>query len=650
MRACSLLAAAIYLVVSPTSGPAVGAGDEMAYVLEAEAAGGEWQTGLVSYSDLSVAGAYVSEASPNGAQSSLSFAVAQPGYYLIGARFHSSMTGTFGRAVAVYLRQEGNAVLPNVFEASATGQGRFFNQGGWTFPVFGLWQLAQGTATLTFRALESRAMVIDYFYLVPLFEAKGSPSAILPLSAWPAAGEWVSGMEWTGGDASATTEPGASSSIEFDAPLSGKYAFYVTAWHRPTATDRITIDIESGTNSRSVQIVLGPEAEWQTKSIGSVALDEGSVTIRFASDPENPGTEEFPLAVESFLIMPEGAVLTSVPAVETRRARDGILVDGLGYDWREVPLLLSDPHGDSSLTTDISELKGLTHGGHLYVMVGLHELAEHSYAELEVDYEGDGDREYNFILAPEGGGGAMRDLHGDDALFDVVPVVAAPGAASATWEVIETTVPLTLIENRTSFYIRYLMFQPAEDPEDWFLIDGTDWVRVDPSVTWAAPLGQGWNHRCYVGPEQAVDQALADAMADVQAVYRLNASQGFDRWFAGRPEVSNIETVKPYEPLFVLASKDTAWSQTPSGAPPTSVTLAQGWNSTCYLGQTEPPGDATGSIAGQLDMLYMLRSDQTWSRYVPGRPEVTNIAQLAQYDAVLLLVSAEGGAQWVFNP
>ena len=173
-------------------------------------------------------------------------------------------------------------------------------------------------------------------------------------------------------------------------------------------------------------------------------------------------------------------------------------------------------------------------------------------------------------------------------------------------------------------------------------------LRLRPGVT--TSLAQGWNGPCYLGPEQPIEQALADIITDVQAVYRLNSGQTFDRWFAARPEVSNIATIRPYEPLFVLMAKDAAWPQTPSSTPPTSVTLAQGWNSTCYLGQTTAAGNAIGSIASQLDMLYMLGSDQTWSRHVPGRPEVSNIAQLAQYDAVLVLVNAEGGAQWVFNP
>jgi surface antigen len=159
-----------------------------------------------------------------------------------------------------------------------------------------------------------------------------------------------------------------------------------------------------------------------------------------------------------------------------------------------------------------------------------------------------------------------------------------------------------------------------------------------------------WSNKCYVGAEQPVDQALANIIADVQAVYRLGAGQTFDRWFAGRPEVSNITTIRPYESLFVLMAKDAAWPQTPSSTPPTSANLAQGWNNVCYAGTAKAPEDATSGIADELAILYTLGSDQAWGHYVPGRPEASNIPQLNQYDSVLVLVTQEGGATWTFNP
>ena len=163
-------------------------------------------------------------------------------------------------------------------------------------------------------------------------------------------------------------------------------------------------------------------------------------------------------------------------------------------------------------------------------------------------------------------------------------------------------------------------------------------------------LVSGWNNACYVGSEQPIEDALADVAENVLAVYRMRADQGFDRWFPNRPEASNITTVSPYQPLFILMGQYAFWQHEPSGTPPTSVPLASGWNSVCYTGQTKSAGDATAGVAGGFVIMYQLGSNQGWSRYVPARPEMSNIAQLSQYDTVLMLVDQEGGTSWTFDP
>ena len=170
-------------------------------------------------------------------------------------------------------------------------------------------------------------------------------------------------------------------------------------------------------------------------------------------------------------------------------------------------------------------------------------------------------------------------------------------------------------------------------------------VKVSPPSMVA-----GWNQPCYLGPEQPIEEALSGIIGDVLAVYRLSASQSFESWFPRRPGVSTITAIRPYEPLFILMAKDAAWSQTPSSTPPTSANLAQGWNSVCYTGSAKAPEDATSGIADELAILYTLGSDQAWGHYVPGRPEASDIAQIDQYAAVLVLVTEPGGTQWVFDP
>ena len=159
----------------------------------------------------------------------------------------------------------------------------------------------------------------------------------------------------------------------------------------------------------------------------------------------------------------------------------------------------------------------------------------------------------------------------------------------------------------------------------------------------------GWNNPCYVGPEQPIEDALADVADHVLAVYRMRPDHGFDRWFPNRPEASTITAVSPYQPLIILMSQYGFWPHEPSGTPPGSVSLGNGWNSVCYTGQTKSAGDATVGVVGGFVIMYQWGGDQGWNRYVPAKPEMSNLVQLSQYDTVLMLVSQEGGTSWTFD-
>jgi hypothetical protein len=163
-------------------------------------------------------------------------------------------------------------------------------------------------------------------------------------------------------------------------------------------------------------------------------------------------------------------------------------------------------------------------------------------------------------------------------------------------------------------------------------------------------LVAGWNYACYLGAALPVSEALADIMPNVLALYRLRPDQTYDRWFPGSPNLSNITAVSSYEALFILMANDAAWPQSPAATPPTGLDLAQGWNSACYSGQTKDVPSATASIAGQYEALYLLAASQGWKRFMPARPEISNLDQLQRFAAVLILVSQPEGAHWVFEP
>jgi len=178
---------------------------------------------------------------------------------------------------------------------------------------------------------------------------------------------------------------------------------------------------------------------------------------------------------------------------------------------------------------------------------------------------------------------------------------------------------------------------------------------VTPTPTPPPPPGTvnlagGWNDSCYVGAAQPVEDALAEVADRVLAVYRMTPDQGFDRWFPARPDASTMTTVNPYDPLFILMAQSAVWVHQPLGSPPTSVPLAPGWNSVCYMGASKTSEAATAEISGQIGVMYSLAPDQTWRRFIPGRPEVSTLSQLYPSISVLVLVTDLGGAQWVFDP
>jgi hypothetical protein len=106
----------------------------------------------------------------------------------------------------------------------------------------------------------------------------------------------------------------------------------------------------------------------------------------------------------------------------------------------------------------------------------------------------------------------------------------------------------------------------------------------------------------------------------------------------------------PYEPFFILMGDAASWNQGDAGAPPPSVTLGQGWNGVCYSGQTKDTEAATADIAGKFSVLYSLASDQGWKRFVPGRPEISDLSELQQFTAVLVLATPPEGTTWTFDP
>jgi hypothetical protein len=189
---------------------------------------------------------------------------------------------------------------------------------------------------------------------------------------------------------------------------------------------------------------------------------------------------------------------------------------------------------------------------------------------------------------------------------------------------------------------------PADTMPPSFTATATPTSTTEESPLISIAMAPGWNYECYVGASRPTEEALTKTTGKINAAYRIGDAGAFDRWFPNLPEVSTLTTIDPGDTLFLLASDPFLWTQATSHAEST-VTLDQGWNGVCYLGEGGPVEEATQGLGAQYAAIYSLAPDRTWQRYVPGRPEISNLSQLETYTPVLILVTGVKG-HWVHNP
>jgi hypothetical protein len=80
--------------------------------------------------------------------------------------------------------------------------------------------------------------------------------------------------------------------------------------------------------------------------------------------------------------------------------------------------------------------------------------------------------------------------------------------------------------------------------------------------------------------------------------------------------------------------------------PPGTVYLAAGWNGSCYQGSDQQIEDAFADVDG-VQAVYRLNG-QTFERWFPDRPELSNITTLNSFDPLLVLT--DGTATWEVEP
>jgi hypothetical protein len=70
-----------------------------------------------------------------------------------------------------------------------------------------------------------------------------------------------------------------------------------------------------------------------------------------------------------------------------------------------------------------------------------------------------------------------------------------------------------------------------------------------------------------------------------------------------------------------------------------TVSLAQGWKHTCYVGEAKPIDQALGAAANKVLAVYRLKDGQTFEGWFPGRPTASTITTLSPWDELFVLAS-----------
>jgi serine protease len=171
------------------------------------------------------------------------------------------------------------------------------------------------------------------------------------------------------------------------------------------------------------------------------------------------------------------------------------------------------------------------------------------------------------------------------------------------------------------------------------------------------PEAGKWSIAVWDGPADTDTESAIDTCADttVLAAYYLDPeTQGWLRWFAGRPEISNLQSLGELRGVLALggaaAGAAAAAAETLGAAQDGQMVNCPQvgkWSIAVWDGpsgtDTEAALDTCSDI--QVDAAFGLDPDtQLFSRFFRGRPEVSNLSTLDEHQGVLALGTAAGAA------
>ena len=213
-----------------------------------------------------------------------------------------------------------------------------------------------------------------------------------------------------------------------------------------------------------------------------------------------------------------------------------------------------------------------------------------------------------------------------------------PGFAGAVWEPFATSKAWTLAGSGLQFV--YAQFRDSADNESFppnnasIVVAGGEGTRT---VVW----GPGWHNATWTGGASSPEEVFGCAANNYAAAYRYTGG-GFERYFPGRPDISNMGDLEQYAAFLILITQDVT-CEMPVAAPPGSqrtLDWAVGWHNEGWTGADgTSPHDAFGCADDSYAAAYRLVSGG-FERYFPDRPDISNMGALDQYDPFLILVTA----------
>jgi hypothetical protein len=176
-------------------------------------------------------------------------------------------------------------------------------------------------------------------------------------------------------------------------------------------------------------------------------------------------------------------------------------------------------------------------------------------------------------------------------------------------------------------------------------------VTPTPGATRSLHWGPGWHNATWSGASTSTpEEAFACASGNYAAAYRL-VGGGWERYFPDRPDISSMTDLEQYDAFLILVTGDVTCEMPVADTPATERKLdwSVGWHNEGWTGPDgAPPQDAFACAAGNYAAYRLVGGG--WERYLPDRPDVSNMGTLDKYDPFLILTTEPVSCTMLITP